>query len=182
MKKLFTLLAVFAVPALVMVACGKKDNGGSDAATTPLTTTCFNGTACNPAIYNQYQQYGFMAYPYAYAYPYYGYNYPTNNPGCFNGCGNGYFPVYNNVAGLGCVNSRVIQPVATWVGYYYLTPGNTQWTNIPQISNLPINGGSSCQSGVAQACFLNNGNNACGSGMVCRPSMAGSAIGLCVQQ
>lgn len=183
-NRFFTLIAVFALPALVMVACGKKDGGGGSTATavTPLTTTCFNGTACNPAVYNQYQQYGFMAYPgYSYAYPNYGYGYSNNNPGCFNGCGAGYYPVYNNTIGMGCVSAAVIQPVMTWVGYYYLAPANMQWTNIPQNSNIPNSGTATCQQGVAQSCFLNNGNNACGEGYNCRPSMQGSAIGLCVR-
>lgn len=186
---IFAALA-FALEAWV-VSCGSKNNDTT--ATTPTTNCLYaNSPGCNGTMYNQYPftpypgnygGYGYGGGGYYGGYyqpPYYGNGYPYSNTG-FCQCPGGYSPVYNNSAGLGCVQQQYLAPVAGLVGYWTLQGSNTQWVNIPQVSNIPSNQTSnvSCMNGVAQACVLNQAAN-CPSGQTCHA--VSNTAGICVRQ
>ncbi len=91
-------------------------------------------------------------------------------------------PVYHNSYGLGCVANNTVSPYAAQMQRYNLNPANTQWINIPQVSNYPnsyVSG--SCYSSVGQACTMGTANT-CGAGSICRATGPASSIGVCVRQ
>ncbi|GEM_PF-6354001 len=173
---------VFFIFAFVVAACGSKDEGGNKTAVSPLELSCINGTAsCNNSYYNNYQNYGWMAYPGFQ----YGYNYATyfNQYGLCN-CPSNYMPVYNGMWGLGCVRTDIVQPFSYyfWTFGPYSYPANEYPTNWPQYSN--VGGGAnpsttSCTRTLAQSCFINQANS-CGIGATCRQTTGGSVLGICV--
>ncbi|WII72848.1 hypothetical protein QJS83_03060 [Bdellovibrio sp. 22V] len=177
---------VFFLFALFLVACQGNDNGGGNApVTTPLSMSCINGSAyCNNNIYYTYR--GFIPYPGLanYAYNYMGY---FNQYG-FCGCPAGYQPVYNGVYGLGCMQTALLVPTAdiffywTFGGWGYTTAAPQASINIPQYSNIPSasNSVSSCSRNLTQSCLLDN-TITCGAGATCRQAIAGSNLGVCVQ-
>lgn len=211
MKRLFWLSMAFMIPAL-MIACGKKgSNTDNTIATAPLTNQCL-GTATTAAAntYSGYNYYGYNygnynTYPYSqqtypqtqattcnntvygqyYGFaPYYGnvsnYTYGTTMNLCE--CGSGWRPVYHNEIGLGCATNTLFTTVAFGAFYYTLSANNSQWVNIPQISNTqgyPSSG--SCYQNVAQACWTDVANS-CGAGNTCIPSSGGSRLGICARQ
>ena len=172
MKNLIARLLVLALPAL-FVACANSSNSSDSAATTPLTTNCLSGTVCNNGLYNSP---GFLPYPGSGSY--FG-GFSQNNAFC--SCPSGYIPAYNNYAGLGCVANSIYAPVAGIVGYYYLNPGNWQWNNTPQVSNIATTGAENCSNGVVNSCITNGSANQCGAGLSCRVVSVNSNVGLCVQ-
>ncbi|MNJ99747.1 hypothetical protein D3C87_175280 [compost metagenome] len=188
---------VFAIFALFVAACdggggggNSNNNYGGQIATTPLDNRCFNGQMnCNSGVYNQFYQYGWMAYPGFQ----YGYNYTNyfNQYGVCN-CPVGTLPTYNSYAGLGCVRQEYLNPFmgfsfywqVGWGGYGsygYSHPMNDYPVNINQISNVsgyPNNG--NCQQNLIQSCYANQANS-CGTGATCRITAAGSGLGICVR-
>lgn len=173
-------LVTFLVMPLILVACADKKNG-NDVATVPPPTTCMNGsTYCNSNMYGYNN--GYAAYPYN---PYY-YNMNTiwaqgGYYGNFCNCPPGHRPVYNGQYGLGCVAIAQFQPVAYGAVYWGWGANNSQWVNMPQISNsqgYPTNR-NSCFQNVAQSCFVDQANS-CGTGATCQTTGGGSRLGICV--
>lgn len=176
MKRLLGLAIVFALPA-VMIACGKSSDDST--ASTPLN---FNNGV--------YQQYGFYPYPttgYGYQNPYqqaympyssyYGYQ-QQNTCGCTS-YGSGFLPAFIPGGTMGCVSPQVYQPVYGMLGIFQVGAANNQWTNIPQVSNLPA--GGQCGQ-AAQACFPSNtANGGCPTGYRCATA-TGAPVGLCIVQ
>lgn len=175
MKRFLTSAMIFVIPAL-MIACAKSSEDKS--ASTPL----------NNAIYNQYQQFGFSAYPTAgygtgygaYNGSYYsGYGYNAYNPYTSGGscsCGSASIPVYNASFGMGCLQQQQVSQVYTMIGWVFPTMGaNGQVTSLPQYSNIPST--SSCQA--AQSCMLNGTGTPCAAGYTCRAAQ-GSNMGVCL--
>lgn len=156
-----------------------------------MNTDCiYNPQLCNSNYYTN--SYGFQ--------PYNNYNsgsYFSNNgvygagsgPGYYNSAGAGLcncplgsMPTYNTYAGMGCVNSSFANTNG-YSAYAYLgfggTANNSQWTNIPQVSNYVGYGSQSCYNGVVQSCVTDQPST-CTVGYSCRASNAGSRMGLCV--
>lgn len=204
MKKwLFLLIALF------VAACQNDGGGGggnttvTNGVTTPLTS-CIDGTTfCDGRIYSQTP--GFMAYPGMYGSAY---NYMNQFArGGFCNCPMGTSPIYNSTYGLGCIQTRLLQPFAGYYMYWqidYSSNWTTGWgyndpayyygygynsapqipNNYPQYSNIPagtypgFGGGSSCSRNLTQSCLLNQGNT-CGNGATCRQVISGSNLGVC---
>lgn len=173
----------------LLTACGndKSDSGNNGgkvaAAPAAMDNNCIAGAnPCNNNIYNNYQNYGFMPYPnYSnpYYYSYYGaYGYYGNNGFCE--CPAGYRPVYSAYNGLGCVKNDNFNAYSNYAVYWWLQPNNSQWVNIPQVTNLQptTTQGYNCYQNVAQTCFVNTANS-CGYNATCLPSAPGSVIGVC---
>lgn len=204
MTKLFY---IFVVASVFMVACNKASNNTAAAPPAPTnqcispTNTAYNsyggyngyyspyynnglnvGTStCNPQLYNQYNQYGFTAYPYT---NFYNYNWGNNYaymPLC--DCPVNTRPVYNGTMGLGCVSIQYFNPISVGAYYWSLTPNNYQWVNWTQVSNISGNVGNmtNCYQQVASACFIDTPNS-CGAGFVCQATSGGSRLGICRQQ
>ncbi|WP_413290188.1 hypothetical protein [Bdellovibrio sp. HCB337] len=172
----------FLVMPLVFVACADKQGSDNTVAVAPPPASCINGSAyCNSNLYGQNN--GYAAYPYN---PYY-YNPQTvwgqgGYMGNFCNCPVGHRPVYNGQYGLGCVAISQFQPVAYGAVYWGWGADNSQWVNIPQVSNsqgYPTNRNSSCFQNVAQSCFIDQVNS-CGAGATCRTTGGGSRLGICV--
>ncbi|MBX3039523.1 MAG: hypothetical protein KF789_02295 [Bdellovibrionaceae bacterium] len=190
MKRIFQMIAVFALPAF-LAACPDKnrDDNQNSTAATPLTTSCLSGqTACTPSLYGQFP--GFFPYPVNYnqyggymnywQYSYGGYY--NQFAARFCDCGPNAMPVYNNQMGLGCIRNQALAPIAGLAGVWSLSAVNSHWTSLPQHSNLTTQNQMSCLNGVTQACFLGRGNADCASGQVCRSVAHGSALGICSRQ
>ncbi len=179
--------------------------------TTTMNTDCVTYPQnCNSTYYNNsngfqpynynnsnYYNSGYNNYDYNSGYAYgtgygsgyrsgYGYgsasNYYNNTASSLCNCPQGSMPTYNTYAGMGCVNSGLINNNG-YSGYAYFSWGtgsnNNQWMNIPQVSNYVGYGSQSCYNGVVQSC-LTDQQNMCGIGYTCRASSAGSRMGLCV--
>jgi len=184
--KFFSILITSLVLTAALVACNKKedDNSGQVIAQPPApNANCLNGqTNCNPALYNQYNQFGFQPYginPYQYGgmSAYWGMN---GNYGQFCNCPAGFQPGYSGYMGLGCVNTTYLQPM-TGINYWGIQPNNYQWVNIGQVSN--INGypqTQSCTSNLLNFCRVDQ-RGSCGTG-ICRPTAGGSIMGVCSTQ
>ncbi len=119
---------VFLILALFVAACQNNDGGGGGTTTTTVTTpltNCIDGTSyCNNSAYAQNQ--GWMAYPGMYGYAYNYMNYFTQNGFC--NCPAGYNPTYNSSYGLGCVQTRLLQPYSGYYMYWQLGAGAT-WSS-----------------------------------------------------
>lgn len=190
-----TLLVVyFALVVLALSACQKSNQ---EAKVPTMSTNCIDTpSSCNSNVYQQtpgYSPYGNQSgsssgynnnYGYGYGYgSNYGYqgNYNPfiygNNSAYLCNCPSGSVPTYNSYAGLGCVQSTLVY------GYFYASFGystnNSQWTNIPQISNRVSSSQGSCYNGVIQSCFIDS-TESCMVGFSCRPHDANSKLGICV--
>ncbi len=189
MKNIFII--TLALSALLGLGCAKS--GGSDnnqQTTTVMTADCVTyPQSCNTNTYNN--QYGFQPYQtynngtYFYNNGYYGTGsgsmYYNANGSSLCNCPEGTVPTYNSYAGMGCVNSGMMNDSTSAYAYYGWStgPNNNQWMNIPQISNYVGYPGQSCYNGVVQSC-LTDQQNMCGVGFTCRASSAQSRMGLCV--
>lgn len=194
---------VFVYVALVFVAMTScKNSKQNDAAVPTMNADCVsNPNTCNSGLYQQtpgFNSYNYNNNPYGggyygsgYNYNYYGgYNSGYTNPFSYSNssanlcnCSYGSVPTYNNYAGLGCVQSNMLNN-SGYIGvyaYFGWGPNNSQWVNIPQISNNVgyTNSNSSCYNGVVQSCLIDQPNS-CSNGYTCRTSSAGSRLGLCV--
>lgn len=182
LKSLFTMRLMFfaylAMVVFLVTSCQKNEDDNQNT----VTTNCvYNPATCQSNIYNQSP--GFTPYNY------YGYGhtngssgpfYYLNNSAYLCNCPAGSIPTYNTYAGLGCVQSNYLGGY----GYAYMSisgsaTNNSQWMNIPQISNVQGYSTNGCYNGVVQSCVVSNPST-CQTGYVCRPSVAASAIGLCV--
>lgn len=199
-----TLCVVYiALVVLALSACQKPKQ---DTATVPpgVDAQCVNNpTLCQSNVYNTP---GFTPYNYNNQYNNYnnggiyggGYYYQGNYSGNYNGgystspfqnynntsylcnCPSGMVPTYNSYAGLGCVQSSQVYGY----GYAYFGWGganNSQWTNIPQISNYAgyTNSNSGCYNGVVQSCLVDQPNT-CAAGYSCQGNSASTRLGFCV--
>lgn len=138
--------------------------------------TCKPSNGFNGASYQNHPGYT----PYGYGQPFYYYN---NNAFLCN-CPYGTLPTFNRFAGLGCVSVNQLGMKASFSAFFYLSWGNNQWTNLPQLYRYNYSSGSgSCYNGVVQSCLVNQPNS-CPSGYICRPnnmaSSSASNMGLCV--
>lgn len=192
MKK--ALLGFITLMSLALTACPGSNSGNNsnnvvanNQATTPLDPKCLNGsTYCPQYYYNNYNYYGWMAYPVYY----YG---NTISNGYFCDCPTGYSPVYNPSWGFGCVSSNYLNPFMnftvvynTWSYYgYSFSYGYTapvysnNGVNISQFSNMQ--GGNyarTCTQTLPQSCVVNQANS-CGGANRCVPTVSGSPIGIC---
>lgn len=149
----------------------------------PMNMGCLYGTMnCQMDMYNQY---GFTPYqinPYqwggyfSFYYQQYGFIQSGNMNFC--NCPIGTRPVYNGMAGLGCVQIDMINPYMNTMIYYGLSAQNYQFVNTPQYSNM--NGSANgCYSNLGQACFINQ-SQTCGPGAFCQVTAPASNIGVCV--
>ncbi len=192
MKKL--VVGFLAMISLALTACpggnSGNNNNGNVIAETPIDPRCLNGTTyCPQYNYNQYRQYGWMAYPHYY---YNGYA----ATGAFCSCPSGYTPTYHSSWGLGCVSNSYASSLFNYAVYWntYAYFGNYAYgtvsspvysnnsSNIPQVSNISnANYGTSCNYGnnLSQTCFVNQANS-CGINARCAPTASGSPIGLCI--
>ncbi len=97
-------------------------------------------------------------------------------------CPAGTMPTYNSYSGMGCVNSNFSNNTG-YSAYAYISIGsranNSQWMNIPQVSNYVGYGNQSCYNGAVQSCATDQPSS-CASGYTCRASNASSRLGLCV--
>lgn len=188
MKKLFLVTLTL----LSILGCAK---GGSDSTTTQTQTNTMNTQDCvnNPSLCNggyYNNQYGFQPYNNGGTYfgnnGYYGtgstqYYFNNTSAGLCN-CPAGTMPTYNAYAGMGCVNSNLMSGGASgyaYFGYGSGTTNNSQWMNIPQVSNYVGYSSQTCYNGVVQSC-LTDQQNMCSSGYTCRAASASSRMGLCV--
>lgn len=171
--------------ALSLWACDSKKSNDQAAVPGP-DASCMNGAAfCNSSLYSNYR--GFSPYginPYNYG----GYNnYWSSNGNSWNngyaslcGCSYGSVPTYNSSFGLGCVNATNYWAMSGSFSHWGWGVNASQWTNIPQVSNLQGNpiGNSACYNGAVQSCFVAQPNS-CGNGQTCQPISGGSSMGLC---
>lgn len=200
---------LFIATALLITACQNDSGGGGGGTVTATTTTttpltqCIDGSAyCDNRIYSQTP--GWMPYPGMYGYAY---NYISGfSRSGFCDCPRGYAPVYNSTYGLGCIQSRLLQPFAGYYMYWQIdissnwstgwgyndpayfygygyTSAPTYPNNYPQYSNIPAGtypgyGGGSCSRNLTQSCLLNQANT-CSNGATCRQVMYGSNLGVC---
>ncbi|MCK6597571.1 MAG: hypothetical protein L6Q37_04340 [Bdellovibrionaceae bacterium] len=165
----------------LLISC---NNNSSNTAAPPvpsnqcLTGTVYNNGGCSNQVYANYNQYGFMPYPYGntlYNNGYYGNSYV---PYC--NCPSGYRPVYNGSIGMGCVASPYFSPIAIGANYWSVTPNNYQIVNWNQVSSNgnTVGGYTNCYQNLAQSCFIDQ-INSCGSGYICRATAVGSRLGIC---
>lgn len=103
-----------------------------------------------------------------------------NNTAYLCNCANGTIPTYNGSAGLGCVSRVSLSSKVGLSGFFYLSWGNNQWSNLPNLYRYNYGGGpTSCYNGAVQSCNVGQPSN-CPSGYLCRPSNTSSSLGLCV--
>jgi hypothetical protein len=104
------------------------------------------------------------------------------NSGYNGNYNSGYNSGYNNGynGGYGGGASANLSINLSIYAYYGWGQSNSQWTNIPQISNVDSNQqtNSSCYNGVIQSCVVEQVNT-CTAGFTCRPTAASSRLGLC---
>ncbi len=205
----FGLLASF----VLLAACAKKDDSSPAAppavATTPNQPCNIPGQSnCDPSIYNQYNQYGWMTPE--------PYQWTNNNGRC--GCPVGYLVTRNPSWGYGCLRASAFgygysthqqpylffnfqagfnHPGQQYGGYpgqqqggypgqyngqqqQFIPPAqNGQYLNIPQSNYQPvISGTGNCSVSAASACDIRNANS-CGPNATCRVVGGGSTLGLC---
>ncbi|MFZ4405021.1 MAG: hypothetical protein ACOYOK_13030 [Pseudobdellovibrionaceae bacterium] len=198
---------------LLSFGCGNKKNDSApetptNTAATPLNNSCAN-TQCDNSVYNQYNQYGWMPYPYnnnpyqnygGYNYNYgynYGYGYggrggynnydpyfnnPNNTYNRFCDCPTGFQPAYSNSYGLGCLRRDYYTPYASFALQWSWGVSSNSWINIPQISNTQgYNNSNSCYQSVLQTCLVDQSGD-CGNGATCVASAGGSRLGICTRQ
>jgi hypothetical protein len=198
MKQYIKYFVIFAVP-VIMVACAKKQEDAQ--ATTPApNSTCLNSSAsvnCNPVLYStdpsfrpyptNYSQYGGYVNYWQQSLNGINYNYGYSSTGSTGVVGfcecerqiNGV-TVYSNVAGLGCMDPKVLQPVQGIAAYWLLNGANQQWINTPQVSNVTNNSWGSCDRPAVQVCFIQH-KDPCSTGFSCRPTQQNSQVGVCVR-
>ncbi|MBC7742246.1 MAG: hypothetical protein H7061_08615 [Bdellovibrionaceae bacterium] len=135
------------------------------------------GGGYNPGYYNNS---GYRNYDsgnsgnYAGAYAGLGINANYNSSGGNNG--GAYNGGYNGSSNNSGANYAVSVGIYAYFGW---GQSNSQWNNIPQISNADYGQtNSSCYNGVVQSCLVGTANT-CMAGYTCRPSAASSRLGLC---
>jgi hypothetical protein len=186
MKNIF--VAVLSIFTVLTLGCAQSSDSNNQQTTqttaTVLSTDCVTYPQnCNPNYYNN--SYGFQ--PNGYYNNYYynnnGYN-PYNYSAGLCNCPSGTMPTYNAYSGMGCVNVNFAN-TGGFSAYAYFGVGygyganNSQWMNIPQVSNYVGYNQQNCYNGVVQSCATDQVNS-CGNGYTCRASNAGSRLGLCV--
>ncbi len=169
---LFTgILACLALS--LVIACQKKDDGGSGGttATTPVQDCNVPGnTSCNPGVYTQIAP-QMQTYQWSYS-------------GGFCGCQLGQRPVMNASWGISCAPTNWF-PTSSYYSFSYnvvaFQSQNTQWMAIPQVTYSPtISGsGNNCFTNAASVCDTRNANS-CSDGGICRPTAGGTYLGFCV--
>lgn len=203
MKTLF--IVYLALVVLALSACQKAE---TDATVPTVDSQCVNNpNLCQQNIYNNTPGYtpynynnqynngfnngfnNYNNYNYNYNYQYrYNQNYYVNPFTSYNNsnylcnCPSGSVPTYNSYAGLGCVQTSQVYGYGGY-GYAYFGWGganNSQWVNIPQISNhVGYTGNGGCYNGVIQSCLVDQPNT-CSVGYSCQTSSAASRVGLCI--
>jgi hypothetical protein len=194
MKKLGTIIFCLSWP-LVFIACGKKEDKKKDQLTAPANTCLIQN--CDNSEYNNYSASGFTRYDtstwgglsYIQALTMYG-GQANGSWGWFCGCPTGSSPVYNSLRGLGCVNNMHLQGLGSSVIFWTLIQGQQNFSSysaanaLPYIQSNYYNYGytstGNCMNFVSEACYTNQ-PDACRNGYSCRPTVQGSALGICTQ-
>lgn len=199
MAKAHVKILFAVISSLLLWGCGGKKSSSNNNGT---STTCLYNPytgGCDTTQYNNYNQYGFSAYPagapgyssnsdspfrYQLDYYFYGSSGLTSQ---LCSCPQGSRPVYNGGLGIGCATMGALP---RWAPIYYhglntiSGPGlNNHYVNIPQVSNINgnYNNYGGCYSNVAWSCLLGQ-NNQCPSGSTCQATAQNSPIGVCIRQ
>lgn len=178
LAKIFLFMVNFTLILLALSACqpNNKEAVVSGNNVCVADPTCKPSSGYNGAVYQNYPGYT----PYGYGQPF---NYYNNSAYLCN-CPYGSIPTFNRFAGLGCVRMSHFSMSSNFSAFFYLSWGQNQWTNLPQLYRYNYNSGAGyCYNGVVQSCLVSQPNN-CAVGYICRPnnmvSHSASNMGLCV--
>ncbi len=179
----FLRIIFFTYLLCVVVLVTSCQNNSDDNAQATMNSDCVTAPhLCQTSAYQNSP--GFTSYYSAYGYSSNSMFQYYNNSAYLCNCPAGYYPTYNGYSGLGCVQGRFVNDIASGLFYYSWGANNNHWMNVPQISNYTgysytgSSASSSCYNGIVRSCLVTQPNS-CGAGAVCQVTQAGSALGLC---
>lgn len=187
MRKHFLTPVLFALSALLFVACNQSGGGSSSSnsnqyAATPQPCNSANMATSNCQTYTGYYPNNPGQYNWSYGAWMWPTQYQVQVGSC--GCPAGYFPVQSPYYGTACAPNAyrsnfggvIFYSYGSW-GNYWNYSQNGGWMNRPQAHYQAP--GNSCSNSTAQGCDVRV--NSCPSGSRCQPVAGGSTIGLCIR-